>query len=513
MLRLPIVVLTAACIVSVLHASAALAQKADPEATLRIAWPGPPASFDPHRSASPGDQPYMFFFYDRLTRIADDLSVHPMLATAWRASADGRTLEMTLRKDVVFHDGTRFDAAAVKANLERAKTVGTEQIKNALEGLSEVEAVNPTTVRLLLKRGGGAELPAVLGTLAGAMVSPKAISSGRDIALTPGDGGSGPFVIKDFRLKDKVVFERAKTYWDPAAAGRPKNVELGFVASTATRINGVKSGQLDVIFVSGPETAQAAKESEQGIYKARVVATSVQHALKLHTSKAVWRDRRVRQAVASAINRESLSRDFLTGSCEAANQPVAKRNPAFNPAAEGLIDYNPARARALLHQAGVSNLSFDATVAAGTAVGSIGPVLQAQLKEVGIDMKLSPRPGIEATGAFRSGQHDALIRPLVGGPDLSLYLAGEFFGGDKSVDPQDKELKALADKALDPAIKPAQRNQIYQQVMLRITQDSWAIPICNIRQYHVHTGKVLGVDKMGWTWAGTPDYSTLSKTR
>jgi len=490
----------------------AKAQQADPDATLRVTYAGAPGSLDPHKPKSTGDFPYVVFVYDRLTRIADDLSVHPMLATSWQATPDGKALELKLRTDVVFHDGTKFDAAAVKASLERAKSVGSDVIKGPLRGIASIEVVDPSTVRLVLA-SGGAELPGVLGTTVGAMISPKAIASGADLATNPGDAGSGPFMIKDFRLNERVTYERAPTYWGPNASSRPKIVELNYVAQGATRINGLKSGQFDVAFISGPDVAQSLKESEAGLYRARQVFVATQHAIMLQPARAIWQDERVRRAVALAIDRESISKDFLAGNCKPASEPLMKENPAYNPATEDLVKYDPAKARALLKEAGVSNLSFEASAIAGSSMAALAPVLQAQLKEVGIDMKVSPRPGFESTGAFRAGQVDALVNPYTGQADVSLTLANHFLGGDKLIDPKNTELKAIAEKALNPALQPAERNKLYQEAMLMVVKEGYGISICNTRQLQIYTDKVIGVDKMDWTWAGLPDYSTLAKSK
>ena len=85
----------------------------------------------------------MALIYDRLTQINDNLEVEPMLAESWEFAKDGSTLEFKLRKDATFADGTKIDAAAVKANLDRARSAPYSTHLNALKSITNVTAVNP----------------------------------------------------------------------------------------------------------------------------------------------------------------------------------------------------------------------------------------------------------------------------------------------------------------------------------------------------------------------------------
>ena len=104
----------------------------DLEATIRITTAAPGVSLDPHRERQSGDRDYTNLLYDRLTIINTDQSVAPMLAESWEFSDDGTTLTLTLRADATFQDGTPVDAAAVKANLERAQTLADGTVASFL---------------------------------------------------------------------------------------------------------------------------------------------------------------------------------------------------------------------------------------------------------------------------------------------------------------------------------------------------------------------------------------------
>ena len=94
---------------------------ANRDAELVVASPSPSTILDPALANNIGQNSFMAPIYDSLTQVDAKLQVQPMLATSWTFAPDGGSLEMTLRDDVTFHDGTPFDATAVKVNIERGK--------------------------------------------------------------------------------------------------------------------------------------------------------------------------------------------------------------------------------------------------------------------------------------------------------------------------------------------------------------------------------------------------------
>jgi peptide/nickel transport system substrate-binding protein len=112
----------------------------DPEGSLAVGTVTVPTGFDPHQERSGGERPYTFLVFDRLTKIGSEMQAEPMLGTDWEFSEDGLAMTMNLRDDVTFHDGTVFDATAVQANIQRAKTV---QGSTVADELALVESVSP----------------------------------------------------------------------------------------------------------------------------------------------------------------------------------------------------------------------------------------------------------------------------------------------------------------------------------------------------------------------------------
>jgi peptide/nickel transport system substrate-binding protein len=115
----------------------------DRDAELTFATVAVPSGIDPHKEAHGGERVATFQVYDRLTQVGPQLELEPMLATDWSYAPDGLSLTMTLRDDVTFQDGTPFNADAVVANIQRAKTIEGGTTADELEEVESVEALSP----------------------------------------------------------------------------------------------------------------------------------------------------------------------------------------------------------------------------------------------------------------------------------------------------------------------------------------------------------------------------------
>ena len=136
----------------------------------------------------------------------------PQLATGYEWSADSKTLTIKLRHGVTFHDGEKLDAAAVKFNIERHKTMPGSNRRGELAPVASVDVVDPTTVRLNLS-APFSPLLAQLADRAGMMVSPKAAQAAGDkFGAKP--VCSGPFKFVERVAQDRIVLERYAGYWN-----------------------------------------------------------------------------------------------------------------------------------------------------------------------------------------------------------------------------------------------------------------------------------------------------------
>ena len=175
-------------------AALALASLAAQAQTLRVGLAEDPDVLDPTLARTFVGRIVFAALCDKLFDIDEKLTIVPQLATGYEWSADSKTLTIKLRNDVIFHDGEKLDAAAVKFNIERHKTMAGSNRSGELRPVASVDVVDPTTVRLNLS-APFTPILAALADRAGMMVSPKA-AQGRGRQLRRQAGVLGPVQVR-----------------------------------------------------------------------------------------------------------------------------------------------------------------------------------------------------------------------------------------------------------------------------------------------------------------------------
>jgi peptide/nickel transport system substrate-binding protein len=462
----------------------------DPQGSLAVGTITVPTGFDPHRERSGGERPYTFLVFDRLTKIGAEMQVEPMLATDWEFSEDGLAMTMNLRDDVTFHDGTAFDATAVQANVQRAKTVQGSTVTDELALVESVEVVSPTEARFVLS-APAPELPQLLAGPAGAMVSPAALADGRDLVADPGDAGSGPYLVETFVPSEGVTFVRAEEQsWDENA-GRLAELEVRLVGDDRTRNSALRAGELDIIYVNpldanGITEAQALADGGEFAYHSS--PTDVLQALLLRSS--LLTDERVRQAIVHAIDRETIAENLLRGTCEPSGQLTRKGFVGHIENFEDPYPYDPAAARELLDEAGVADGStLDISFIAGRE--AIPEVEQAQLAEVGIEASLTPLTSIEVLTAFRSDQAQSWNYQVAS--ELSPSATMDFVLSPAGVGGASPEIQAAVDEART-ILDDDERAAAHQETRQMLAEEAFFVPLCHIDAHYLMTDRVVDFD-------------------
>ncbi|WP_307277194.1 ABC transporter substrate-binding protein [Arthrobacter sp. W4I7] len=466
---------------------------------------------DPARQTIGAEFAYNSLVYDRLTKISPDgRKVEPMLATSWSFADSGTVLTMDLRSDVTFHDGTPFDAEAVKVNIERAKTLDGSSSAFALSVVKSVKAVDADTVELTTTASAAA-LPATLATGAGMMISPKALAErSDDLGLNPGDAGSGPYKVTQFKPGDRTVFERAVGYWDKGA-GLAKNITLKFIADTAARLNGVRSGQLDLAQVSGLNVADARKLVEQGQIEGREVQTRVVNGLIFNTEKAPLNNSKIRQAINYAIDRDTITTNLFSGAYVPIRQPDENGFWAHFGDIEKMYPHDPAQAKKLVEESGVDNPTFSLQFASGTAYQPIAEAVQSQLKDAGITVNLQPVQQAEVGPNFISGSSAATVDSIMGGSDPDVLVNQFLLGGRNLARTPDirSSVEKLAREGATSGLAEKDRAKAYDQMFTLLADQAVYAPVGASTHLWVYGKRVLGVDEMGGLWQGVPELATI----
>lgn len=299
----------------------------------------------------------------------------PALATSWSVSADGKVWTFKLRPGVKFHDGTNFDAQAVKFNVERwwdaknpngYRNAGRsyeiwQQIFGGFKGepnslLQNLVAVDNSTIQFVLKQPFAA-FPVAIGSGYFGIASPAAIKKAGENYGTPSSlaVGTGPFIFKQWRTGDRVLLEKNPNYWQK---GFPKSNQLviRFVTDPAARLAQLRAGQIDLTVDFAPDQNKEL-QSDENLDPVPRPSFNVGY-LALNPSYKPLADVRVRQAIALGINRKQIVQGFWGD--------LGQHTPHFTPPSLNWsqsnkiteYEHNPQKAKQLLTEAGYPN-GFD----------------------------------------------------------------------------------------------------------------------------------------------------------
>lgn len=367
------------------------AASSDPNARLRFAHYLGANSWDPHLSLGGPDLNLLALVYDTLVHATPNGEAAPGMAQSWESADGGLSLVMKLRSGITFTDGTPFDASAVKANIERAMTVEKTTLKSQLASVAAVEVVDPTTVRFRLKAPNSG-LPLVLADRPGMMISPKVLAG--DVNKTP--IGSGMFTLKTNQPGQSATFDRNAGYWEPDVV-KVAGLDMSVMNDSKTRLNALVSGSIDVAQL---DVSQLAEIKSRGLETVTGIDLRF-FALELNpTVTPALGDARVRLALSLAIDRAAIVKGLLFGEGSALDQAFPPGVASFNDQIVGAWKHDPTRAKDLLAQAGVNGLSFTVAIGTDPLQGQVTEAMQAQLKEVGVNIEIRKFDGFGSGNAF-----------------------------------------------------------------------------------------------------------------
>lgn len=505
--------------------------------TLRYGLTLPVSGIDPHVNASSELGIALNYVYDTLV-VQDALGrFHPSLAEAWTMSEDGLTYTFTLRRDVTFHDGTPFNAAAVVRNLERVADPATKSQKAVflLGPFARAEAVDEFTVRIVLSAPYAPLLDGLSQVYLG-MASPAALDKWGD-AYQMHQVGSGPFRFVSYQERQSLVIERNPDYnWAPEIRGHTgpaylDRVEFRFYADPATRLPALLSGEADVMGELLPRDADQLKTEPNAdrfmLYPVAIPGQSVQFFM--NTALPPLDDLRVRQALLYATDRPALVRAVYGEYSPVATGPLsAVTRAAFGPISSRMwYTFDPEQAKSLLAEAGWADTDGDGVLdkdgaplvlkgvlASWGELGSVATILQAQWKPFGISLELEQMPYPAVLEAGRNGTHH-LVPFVNSGTDPSLlrtFFHSENIGGFNWSRVSDPQVDAWLEEGERLPDSP-ERYRLYYQVQEQVLTQAWILPIRDQVNVNAASTRVHGLtyDVQGWfpvlydVWVATKD--------
>lgn len=355
------------------------AQTPKPGGELVIGFGTDPESLDPNKISSAPAGMVLTHIAETLLLMTEDLKIAPLLATGWQVSEDGRTVVLTLRKGVLFHDGTPFNAAAVKANLERFRKATFAFL--LFPRVQTIDVVDEHTIRLNLDMPF-APLLSNLSHNFVAMLSPKQFVEGKDI-MDP--VGTGPFKFDKWVRGDYVRIVRNPDYWGDKAY--LDSVVFKVVPTDATRLVLLETGQVHAIMRVPPLDAPRVAAT-RGIEVVRVPGVRTIY-IGFNVTKAPFTDVRVRQAFNYAVDKEAIVKEILGGAGGVSDAPIMPL--IFGHSPQTPYKYDPEKAKALLKEAGIPKgykVTFHYPTGRYVKDAAIAEAVQAYLRDVGIELEL-----------------------------------------------------------------------------------------------------------------------------
>jgi peptide/nickel transport system substrate-binding protein len=476
-----------------------------PPDVLVVGQVAEPATMDPHVATAVNDFRILVNIYDGLVRYAPGtLEVEPALAESWEISEDGTVYTFQLRDGVTFHDGTAFDAEAVKFNFDRMLDedhpyhgTGPFPLSFFFGAIEETEVVDELSVRFHLDEPYAPFL-SNLAYPTGLIVSPTAVEThGAEYARNP--SGTGPFAFRVWESNRQVALQRNEDYWNgaPPLAG----VVFRPITDANARVSEMLSGGIDLMVEVPPDNVQLFADDAGFVLHEE--AGPHLWFLILNTREAPFDDVKMRQAVNYAIDKESLVTNVLQGTATVAAGPTPEAFAwAYNEDLEP-YPYDPERAKELIAEAGYADGVETVFFVTEGGSGMLDPVpmgtaIQADLAAVGIDARIETyewntflnqvNPGLEGKAGM------AQMAWMTNDPDTLPFLAlrteampeeGGFNSGYYS----NPEVDALLEQARRETDQE-ERARLYKEMQAIVHEDApWAF-VANWKQNAVTTANV-----------------------
>jgi peptide/nickel transport system substrate-binding protein len=490
-------------------APGAWAQK--PGGVLRVALHLEPTTLDPQGAIHATGVQINKVIFESLVQLDSTGAPKPLLATGWETSPDGKTWTFKLRDGVKFHDGTAFDAQAVKFTIDRIVdgSAGGSSSLAFLGPIDRAEVVDRLTVRLVFKK----PYPALLDGLETgylAIVSPAAVRKhGKEFGQHP--IGTGPYVFESWTRGQQVILKRNSAYnWAPAhmkhqGPGYLDEIVYRFVPEHQTRLATLEKGEVDLIGrAPGPDVGRLREDKRFVAYLNMFKGAPTMFLV--NTSKPPTNDVAVRQAMLYAINREAVVKAVTFGISTVAYGPLKPSIWPYWKGVEQMYKHDPAKARQLLDQAGWKPGPDGIRVKDGQRLKSIVSVkddpqaldmlqvMQANLKQVGMELEIRPMALAASEDLARKGENGMTFMDWRGtDPDiLTLHYHSKNIGGWNMGWFKDPAIDKLLDDGREE-MNRAKRQKIYEDAQKYIMEQAATIPLFNQVQPDVAVAAVKGL--------------------
>lgn len=444
-----------------LSAAPALAQPKKDSVVLAMTLE--PPGLDPTAGAASAiAEVVLYNIFETLTKVNGDGSVTPLLAESWSISPDAKTYTFKLRKGVKFQNGEPFNAASVRFSLERA--VAKDSVNKDKAVFANIESIatpDEHTVVLTLKNSNP-DLLFQLGQGTAVMVEPKSAATNNTQPV-----GTGPFKLEAWNRGSSVTLAR----WDGhrnAANIKMRRATIRFINDPAAQVAALLSGDVDAFpRVAAARSLEQFKRDKR--FQILIGGSRAKVIVAINNQRKPLDDVRVRRAIAAAIDRKAV----IDGAVDGFGVPIGSY---YTPGAPGYVDltavnaYDPAKARALLHQAGVQlPLELTMKLPPTPYARQGGEIIAAMLDKVGIKAKMENIEWAQwLSGVYKDKAYDLTVIAHVEPLDFGNFARPGYYWGYDS-----PQFNALWAKTQATA-KADERNALMGEAQRLVADDAVA---------------------------------------
>ncbi len=433
---------------------------------LNISLNSEPVTLDIHQTSSQETSTVINWICEPLVYLDMDLTNKPLLAEGWKMAADGRAITVTLRQDVVFHDGTPLTAEAVKFTFERLQqpTSETSPLYENVKGV-RIQAADQHTVIFQFDEPYF-DFLSTLRNVYAVILSPNSLDENGNFKQSP--VCTGPYKIQKWaptqyiRLEKNPAYAWAPAYYENRGAPHIDEVQINFIPDTNANYLALKTGELDALSLSTTEEVAEIGWMPEKFSLQKSWSGGISF-LGFRYSRGVTAEPAVRQAIAHAIDKQVIVDTFLPDIAEPAFAPLTPSTYGFTTTlASAGYAFDPDKSRQLLAEAGFSDDNGDGVLerngealrltlltTTNSTYGKIFVLLQNQLKEVGVAIDIRAVETAEIPSITANCDFDLLLYhynwPF---PDaLQVFLGTEKIGASNRVCYSNPEMDAVLAQA------------------------------------------------------------------
>src|SRR5579859_5331066 len=460
--------------------------------TLTAAKLGDVANLDGHYW-SPNGGLHVWMAYDTLARYDQNLKPQPQLAESWDISSDSKQVTVNLRKGVTYHSGREFTADDVVWNLQRA--LDPKVTVGILGGFFGPDPIFTAKDKYTVVMQTSQPWPTVFDMFHVVNMLDKETTDVATNAQTKAVG-TGPFVFQEYRQGESMRFTKNPNYWQ---TGKPylDEIVVNVRSDAQAMLADLESGAADLVHNVGLQDYMRLKSDTN--YQAQLLSPPAGfYQIQPNVKFKPLDDKRVRQALSFALDRKRIADTVLLGLVGPENLPWPTNSPAYEAAKNNTYVFDLNKAKSLLGQAGVSNLTLDFVYAPTLPeYATIAQVYQADLAQIGVTLNVVSMDiaalfdsihNQKYNGFYTLNDSWAAMEPvslLSSGASLNYKINNAGFKDD-----QYSQLVATAGAEADAA----KRKQMYSQLNDYILDQSFGMPIAPSTSRVITKASVHGVE-------------------